>query len=181
LGERLETCCGFAVGQCHVSWSIQLCEHRSAVGHVGPCVLARHVCSAACQCPSFCNVSQGNCPCSYYAMGASPLLGVSFQFLPQHHLTLISYCSQVLGWGHGFAAVNGFNLGRFSCRGPQESLYIPGATLRAGSVNEIVIFEVDFHSSTNCTSAWGTGATGDSRVVTLVSSSSWTSESQACP
>lgn len=66
------------------------------------------------------------------------------------------------GWTKGFAVINGFNLGRFSCTfisislplpillangrrywniGPQQSLYVPSSVLRTGE-NEIIVFEL---------------------------------------
>ncbi|GIP31503.1 beta-galactosidase family protein [Paenibacillus sp. J2TS4] len=45
------------------------------------------------------------------------------------------------GWTKGVAYINGFNLGRYWERGPQETLYIPGPLLREGQ-NEIIIFEL---------------------------------------
>lgn len=44
------------------------------------------------------------------------------------------------GWTKGIVSVNGFNLGRFSCLGPQYFLYLPAPFLKQGD-NEIVIFE----------------------------------------
>ncbi len=43
-------------------------------------------------------------------------------------------------WGKGVAFVNGFALGRHWTRGPQHTLYVPGAQLRAGR-NDLVVFE----------------------------------------
>jgi len=43
-------------------------------------------------------------------------------------------------WGKGVAFVNGFALGRYWTRGPQHTLYVPGAQLRAGR-NDLVVFE----------------------------------------
>lgn len=45
------------------------------------------------------------------------------------------------GWVKGFVVVNGFNLGRFWEKGPQETLYLPGPILRKGE-NEIIVFEL---------------------------------------
>jgi beta-galactosidase len=44
-------------------------------------------------------------------------------------------------WGKGVAWINGFPLGRYWQRGPQETLYIPAPTLVDGR-NEIVLFEL---------------------------------------
>lgn len=43
-------------------------------------------------------------------------------------------------WGKGIVFVNGHNLGRYWCLGPQQTLYVPGVWLKNGE-NEIVIFE----------------------------------------
>ena len=45
-------------------------------------------------------------------------------------------------WGKGVAWVNGFALGRYWRRGPQETLYVPGPVTRAGT-NEIVVLEFE--------------------------------------
>ncbi|AXI80156.1 glycoside hydrolase family 35 protein [Peterkaempfera bronchialis] len=45
------------------------------------------------------------------------------------------------GWTKGCAWVNGFHLGRYWSRGPQQRLYVPGPVLRAGG-NEIVVLEL---------------------------------------
>lgn len=45
-------------------------------------------------------------------------------------------------WGKGIAWVNGFCLGRYWRRGPQETLFVPGPAVRAGS-NELVVLELD--------------------------------------
>ena len=39
------------------------------------------------------------------------------------------------------AWVNGFNLGRYWQRGPQQTLYVPAPILKPG-LNEIIIFEL---------------------------------------
>ena len=52
------------------------------------------------------------------------------------------------GFGHGFAAVNGFNLGRFSCRGPVRTLFVPAPVLVAGARNEVILFESDYDAPT---------------------------------
>ena len=46
------------------------------------------------------------------------------------------------GWGKGFAWVNGFALGRFWRRGPQQTLYVPSPVTRAGA-NEVVVLEFE--------------------------------------
>lgn len=45
------------------------------------------------------------------------------------------------GWTKGVVWVNGFNLGRYWERGPQQTLYVPGPLLRVGN-NEIIVFEL---------------------------------------
>ncbi|CAF0837620.1 unnamed protein product [Adineta steineri] len=45
-------------------------------------------------------------------------------------------------WGHGFITINGFNIGRFSEKGPQRTMYVPAHILKQGS-NEILVFESD--------------------------------------
>lgn len=45
-------------------------------------------------------------------------------------------------WGKGIAWVNGFCLGRYWRRGPQETLIVPGPVLRSGE-NQLVIFELE--------------------------------------
>ena len=45
-------------------------------------------------------------------------------------------------WGKGVCWINGFNLGRYWRRGPQQTLYVPASILRSGQ-NEVVLFEVD--------------------------------------
>ena len=44
-------------------------------------------------------------------------------------------------WGKGVVWVNGFSLGRYWSRGPQQTLYVPAGTLRAGE-NDLVVFEL---------------------------------------
>jgi beta-galactosidase len=46
------------------------------------------------------------------------------------------------GWGKGIAWINGFCLGRYWRRGPQETLVVPGPAVRTGS-NELVVLELD--------------------------------------
>ncbi|MFK4836448.1 beta-galactosidase family protein [Microbacterium sp. ZW T2_14] len=46
------------------------------------------------------------------------------------------------GWGKGYALVNGFLLGRYWSSGPQRTLYVPAAAVRAGE-NSIVVIELD--------------------------------------
>lgn len=46
------------------------------------------------------------------------------------------------GWGKGLVWVNGFLLGRYWRRGPQQSMYVPAPITRAGS-NNIVVLELE--------------------------------------
>ncbi|GIT81628.1 beta-galactosidase [Leifsonia sp. LS1] len=46
------------------------------------------------------------------------------------------------GFGKGVAWVNGFALGRYWTRGPQETLHVPGPVVKAGR-NELVILELE--------------------------------------
>jgi beta-galactosidase len=48
------------------------------------------------------------------------------------------------GWTKGCAWINGFALGRYWSRGPQQRLYVPEPVLRPGG-NDVVLFEL--HSS----------------------------------
>ncbi|CAF0825769.1 unnamed protein product [Adineta ricciae] len=45
-------------------------------------------------------------------------------------------------WGHGFIVINHFNIGRYSEKGPQRTLYVPAHILKQG-LNEILVFESD--------------------------------------
>jgi beta-galactosidase len=54
----------------------------------------------------------------------------------------VDHFLSTVAWGKGFAWVNGFNLGRYWRRGPQETLYVPGPLLRPGR-NELVVLELD--------------------------------------
>jgi beta-galactosidase len=54
----------------------------------------------------------------------------------------VDHFLSTVAWGKGFAWVNGFNLGRYWRRGPQETLYVPGPALRPGQ-NELVVLELD--------------------------------------
>ncbi|MEV0802101.1 beta-galactosidase family protein [Kribbella sp. NPDC050281] len=54
----------------------------------------------------------------------------------------VDHFLSTVAWGKGVAWVNGFNLGRYWRRGPQETLYVPGPVLRPGR-NELVVLELD--------------------------------------
>ncbi|MEV4261172.1 glycoside hydrolase family 35 protein [Kribbella sp. NPDC049584] len=56
--------------------------------------------------------------------------------------TPVDHFLSTVAWGKGFAWVNGFNLGRYWRRGPQQTLYVPGPLLRPGR-NELVVLELD--------------------------------------
>lgn len=45
-------------------------------------------------------------------------------------------------WGKGFAWINGFALGRYWRRGPQQALYVPAPSTRVGA-NELVVLELE--------------------------------------
>lgn len=45
------------------------------------------------------------------------------------------------GWKKGVAWINGFNLGRYWNRGPQQTLFVPAPLLRKGN-NEVILFEL---------------------------------------
>ncbi|MFF1634618.1 glycoside hydrolase family 35 protein [Leifsonia sp. NPDC058248] len=51
-------------------------------------------------------------------------------------------------WGKGIVWINGFNLGRYWSRGPQRTLYVPGALLTAGE-NELIVLELDAAACTD--------------------------------
>ncbi|MFV8324433.1 beta-galactosidase [Flavobacterium sp. ZS1P14] len=45
-------------------------------------------------------------------------------------------------WGKGMVWINGHNIGRFWKIGPQQTLFVPGAWLKKG-INEIIVLDVD--------------------------------------
>ncbi|NWS30472.1 GLB1L protein, partial [Polioptila caerulea] len=48
------------------------------------------------------------------------------------------------GWSKGLLWINGFNLGRYwTCRGPQQTLFVPGSVLHAGRLNNITVLELE--------------------------------------
>ncbi|NWR23664.1 BGAL galactosidase, partial [Emberiza fucata] len=48
------------------------------------------------------------------------------------------------GWSKGLLWINGFNLGRYwSCRGPQQTLFVPGSVLHVGRPNNITVLELE--------------------------------------
>ena len=46
------------------------------------------------------------------------------------------------GWGKGYVWVNGHNLGRYWKIGPQQSLLLPGAWLKEG-INQVVVLDLE--------------------------------------
>ncbi len=54
------------------------------------------------------------------------------------HDTFLRCC----GYGKGFALINGFNLGRYWCIGPTQTLYIPKFLLKKGQ-NELIVFDAE--------------------------------------
>jgi beta-galactosidase len=69
-------------------------------------------------------------------LGGPVLLGGRFEADPSGDLHL-----DVRGWGSGMVWINGFALGRYSARGPQETLYVPAPVLREEG-NEILVLEL---------------------------------------
>ncbi|XP_075789028.1 beta-galactosidase-1-like protein [Pelodiscus sinensis] len=47
------------------------------------------------------------------------------------------------GWSKGQLWVNGFNLGRYWARGPQQTLFVPGSLLSPSSPNNITLLELE--------------------------------------
>ncbi|NXA28143.1 BGAL galactosidase, partial [Ibidorhyncha struthersii] len=48
------------------------------------------------------------------------------------------------GWSKGQLWINGFNLGRYwPCRGPQQTLFVPGSVLHVGRPNNITVLELE--------------------------------------
>ncbi|NXX82352.1 BGAL galactosidase, partial [Urocolius indicus] len=48
------------------------------------------------------------------------------------------------GWNKGQLWINGFNLGRYwPCRGPQQTLFVPGSVLHVGQPNNITVLELE--------------------------------------
>ena len=45
------------------------------------------------------------------------------------------------GWAKGVCWINGFNIGRYWVRGPQQTLYVPKPLFNEGR-NEIVVLEL---------------------------------------
>ena len=106
---------------------------------------------------------------------------------------------QMTGWYHGFAFVNGFNLGRFTAAGPARCLYVPAEVLQTGE-NQIIIFEsdsvlplrdtrsLDHADNSRVESLWEEpqqkeeksrpGRTGAPRTVEFVAAQSWTDEAE---
>ena len=49
---------------------------------------------------------------------------------------------KLCGFTKGFVTINGFNLGRHWCKGPQRTLFVPSSVLKKGE-NEIIVFDSD--------------------------------------
>ncbi|NWZ67334.1 BGAL galactosidase, partial [Acrocephalus arundinaceus] len=48
------------------------------------------------------------------------------------------------GWSKGLLWINGFNLGRYwTCRGPQQTLFVPGSVLQVDQPNNITVLELE--------------------------------------
>lgn len=78
------------------------------------------------------------------SLAAGPVVaGAAFDLEAQSDLFL-----DTSGWGKGIAWVNGFCLGRYWRRGPQQTLVVPGPLTRAGS-NELVVLEFEVLASPN--------------------------------
>ena len=45
------------------------------------------------------------------------------------------------GWRKGYVFVNGYNLGRYWNKGPQQKIFLPGVWLKQG-LNDIVVFDL---------------------------------------
>jgi beta-galactosidase len=45
-------------------------------------------------------------------------------------------------WTKGVVWINGFNLGRYWCVGPQATLYVPAPVLRSDRPNQVILFDV---------------------------------------
>ena len=45
------------------------------------------------------------------------------------------------GWKKGYLFVNGYNLGRYWNKGPQQKVFLPGVWLKKG-INDIVVFDL---------------------------------------
>ncbi|OZB79800.1 MAG: beta-galactosidase, partial [Microbacterium sp. 14-71-5] len=69
-------------------------------------------------------------------VGGPVLLGGRFEADPTGDLHL-----DVRGWGAGAVWINGFALGRYWARGPQETLYVPAPVLRDDG-NELLVLEL---------------------------------------
>jgi beta-galactosidase len=56
-------------------------------------------------------------------------------------------------WGKGMAWVNGWPLGRYWSRGPQHTLYVPGAATARG-INTLVVLETAYARATASFVPW---------------------------
>ena len=72
------------------------------------------------------------------APAAGPIIArASFDLAEAEDLFL-----DVSAWGKGLVWINGFALGRYWRRGPQQTLYVPGPATRSGR-NELVVLELE--------------------------------------
>ncbi|WP_313892301.1 beta-galactosidase [Psychrobacillus sp.] len=76
-----------------------------------------------------------------FQVGTTPTVGPAFYKGILHVEEVADTFVELDGWVKGFVVVNGFNLGRYWEKGPQQTLYLPGPLLRKGD-NEIIVFEL---------------------------------------
>ncbi|MEU4746827.1 beta-galactosidase, partial [Actinosynnema sp. NPDC023658] len=76
-----------------------------------------------------------------FAPTTAPLVGPAFHRGVVHVDAPADTFLSLAGWTKGNAWVNGFHLGRYWSRGPQQTLYVPAPVLRAGG-NEITVLEL---------------------------------------
>ena len=78
------------------------------------------------------------------SLGSSVTPTSNRQLLLRAHITIKTPGDTFLDVSHlgkGVVWINGHNLGRFWTGGPQNTLYVPGPWLHAGS-NELVVFDM---------------------------------------
>jgi beta-galactosidase len=83
-----------------------------------------------------------------YGPAATPAAGPAFHHGTFHAAEPADTYLDLSGWTKGCAWINGFALGRYWSRGPQQRLYVPGPVLRPGG-NDVVILEL--HAATSTT------------------------------
>ncbi|WP_223691500.1 glycoside hydrolase family 35 protein [Leifsonia poae] len=81
------------------------------------------------------------------ALTASALAGPAFARGTFHLDEPADLFLDTAHWGKGVVWVNGFALGRYWTRGPQRTMYVPGAVLTPGE-NEVIVLELDAGAST---------------------------------